>query len=746
MIPSIASRYPFLDHLSAWSERVRLARKAALALTALSVIAGVMTAASMSGTWSEQGRPDPDVVVKLLYLDIILFLSLAAFVAWRVVALFVERRRRQAGSGLLSRMVTLFSLVAVTPAIIVAVFAAIFLNLGIQTWFSDRVQTAIKESNAVAMAYLAESQKSIRADALSMANDLNREAPNLARNQALFNRALTNLAAVRSLSEAVVMDSNGRIVARSGLSLSLEFGLIPRENFEAADTGQIVTVITDGDDRVRALLKLNRFVDTFLLVGRFVEPSVLEHIDKTAGAVRQYKLLEERQGNIQITFVIMFGVVALLLLTAAVWVGIAYASRMVEPIQNLIAASEGVRKGDLSVRVDEEETDDELETLSRAFNKMADQIEVQQDGLMEANRELDERHRFTEIVLEGVSAGVIGLDEYGRINLPNRSASVLLGTNLSSVIGRHLKEVVPEMGDLITEVITDPERAQQGGVSLVRSGKQKNLLVTAACERIGGKVVGYVVTFDDVTDLLSAQRKAAWSDVARRIAHEIKNPLTPIQLSAERLKRKYLSQITEAPETFITCTDTIIRQVEEIGRMVNEFSSFARMPQAVFKEEDIAAICRQTVFLERNRHPDVHFEEDYSIESGRILSCDSQLVAQALTNILKNASESVEARLAQKTDVSGEIYFSLFEEAEGGVRITVEDNGIGLPVDKISQLTEPYVTTRTKGTGLGLAIVKKIMEDHGGDLILENKDDGGAKISMIFRDHDSSETKKHKAG
>ena len=746
------AEYPRLKRFRDWAHRVSLTRKLALTLTIASVAAGVVTVVSMSGTWSDQGRPDTDVVVGLLTLDVTLLLMLGAVVATRVVNMWLERREGRVGSGLHSRMVVIFALVSAAPAIMVAVFAAVFLNLGVQTWFNDQVRTAIEESNAVAQAYLYEHQQNIRAVALDMANDLNRDAPTLARNPRLLTQAISTLAGLRSLPEAVVMDSTGRVLARSGLSLSLEFGNIPSEMFARAGLGEIVVLTSSDDDRVRALVALNRYVDAFLLVGRFVEASVLEHIDKTQAAVQQYKRLEQQQGGFQITFVLMFAVVALLLLMAAVWIGMTYASQIVQPIQNLILASERVRDGHYDVRVDETETDDELETLSRAFNRMTGQIGHQQNGLMEANRELDERRKFTEIVLAGVSAGVIGLDRNGNINLPNRSASDLLGVDLGSVKGQPLRAVVPEMTELFDQVRGEPGRVHQGGISLTRQGVTRNLLASAACERIDGAAIGYVVTFDDVTDLLSAQRKAAWADVARRIAHEIKNPLTPIQLSAERLKRKYLDEITTDPETFVTCIDTIVRQVEDIGRMVGEFSSFARMPRPVMKQHDIVDICRKALFLERNRQPEIEFKDSLPDALDPLL-CDGQLVNQALTNVIKNASESIEGRLDKSGGVGekGLVAISIDQSIQDNCRelhIVVEDNGLGLPKDK-GNLTEPYVTTRAKGTGLGLAIVKKIMEDHGGQLILENRDGGqisGARVSLVFRmrlsDDDRQDAKK----
>lgn len=717
-----------------WSARAGLGRKLAFCLAAAAVASGVATVAAMTDVWSS-GPPDPHTVLIFLTLDVLLLLMLGVVVAWRLAAVWAERRRGQAGSGLHVRLVILFSLATVTPAILIAVFSGVFLKLGIESWFDQRVRTALDQSQKVASAYLHEHRQSIRADAFAMANDLNRDAMTLMRDARQFSEVLSAQAALRSLSEALVVDSGGRVLARSELSLSLEFELAPPEAMKLADQGEIV-VLTTGRDRVRAVIRLDRFVDAYLLVGRFVDARVLNYVKSVEKATSQYQRLEKRLDDIQILFVIIFVMVVVLLLLAAVWIGMAQATQLARPISNLISAAERVRKGNLGVRVTASKRGDELGTLSRAFNRMTGQLESQQTGLMEANRQLDERRRFMETVLAGVSAGVIGLDIDGRINLTNRSASELLGIDLEKSVGKNLGEAVPEMADLLTGVTERPDRMQQTEIKLVREGRFHTLLARMAAEGLGGDIIGYVVTFDDVTELMSAQRTAAWADVARRIAHEIKNPLTPIQLSAERLKRKYLKEIKSDPETFSVCTDTIVRQVEDMGRMVDEFSSFARMPQPTMKPENLSEICQQAVFLERNRHPEIEFTVEVPGESVH-LRCDSRQVAQALTNLMKNAAESITDRQAAdgETLPGGHIRFMLQKEtADDGTRVTIviEDNGAGLPAEHRDRLTEPYVTARTKGTGLGLAIVKKIMEDHNGDLVLEDGEGGGARISLIF--------------
>ncbi|HEX9490439.1 MAG TPA: PAS domain-containing sensor histidine kinase [Stellaceae bacterium] len=709
-----------------WARRVRLVRKTVIALAIAAVASALATYAAMRGL-PPFGPSRPDMDQLFLLLNLILVLPLCAIVAWRLVQVWAERRRGLAGSRLHVRLVILFSLVAVIPTIVVAVFSYLLFTFGVQAWFSERVRTALSGSLAVAEAYLHEHQQTIRADVVSMASDLNRDAPFLTVNPQRLNQIVAAQAALRSLNEAVVFDADGRILARSGFSLALQLEPVPDWAVRQADSGDVAVMTSDNDDRVRALVRLDRFGEVYLYVGRFVDPAVLLHMKQTQDATNEYKQLEGQRSNFQTAFSLMFVAVGLLLLTGAVLVGLRFATKLARPISSLVAAAEQVRAGDLAARVPEGAADEEFGSLSRAFNRMTHQLQTQQSELIEANRQLDQRRRFTETVLAGVSAGVIGLDQHGRINLPNRSSSLLLGADLDHLIGRQLGEAVPEMAKLLDEATRRPERLAQSQVQVVRRGRSQTLLVRIAAEREGGEVKGYIVTFDDITELLSAQRKAAWADVARRIAHEIKNPLTPIQLSAERLKRKYLKQIQIDPETFTTCTETIIRHVGDIGRMVDEFSSFARMPAPTIKDENLVDIVRQAVFLQRTATPEIRFELD--LPGSVRLACDARQVSQALVNLLKNAAESIQARDGEVPP--GMIAVRVREVAQQ-TALVVEDNGRGLPQEGRDRLAEPYVTTRAKGTGLGLAIVKKIMEDHGGELILEDHEGGGARVALVF--------------
>ncbi len=728
-----------------WLRRAGLARKTALVLTLAAVpsVAGTFLAMTMSGP----AGPNPRTVLWLLALDVVLLLALGVVVGVRIVEVWRAKRKGTTGSRLHLRFISLFALVAVTPSVLMSVGSAVFFQYGVESWFSDRVRTALQDSLKVARAYLKEHQQVIGGDALAMANDINREGPALLQSPRAFNSFVATQAAVRGLSEAIVFDGQGRILARSGLGFSIELSLsqIPLWAFDKARAGEVAILTSEDDQRVRALVQLQGFFgNAYLYVGRFVDPLVLDHMKQTSLAVKEYEQLEGKRSGLEIAFSLVFAVVGLLLLLAAVWVGLVMANALATPIARLIDAAEKVRSGDLSARV-EEGAADEVGLLSRAFNRMTSQLDEQRRSLVEANRELDERRRFTETVLDGVSSGVMGLDRDGNINLPNPFACELLGISADDMIGRPLASLVPELAETVDEVNRRPDRLVQREVRLVRNGP-RTLLVRVAAEFLEadgdggggeGEIVGYVMTFDDITELVSAQRKAAWADVARRIAHEIKNPLTPIQLSAERLKRKYLKEIETDRDTYVALIETIVRQVGDIGRMVDEFSSFARMPTPQMKRADLVDVCRQTIFMQKTGYPDVQFVTE--LPDGPVeIDCDTRLIGQALTNLLKNAVEAIESR--EGGDLPpGRIILRILR-SEHAIHVEIEDNGRGLPMDNRDRLTEPYVTTRSKGTGLGLAIVKKIMEDHGGRFYLEDAPGGGARAGLIFLDPPPSQT------
>ncbi len=721
-----------------WAHRSKLERKVALFLLVAAIASGIATFAAM--TDSLPVALDPLSVLLLLNLDLVLLLGLSALVARRLVIIWVARRRGLAGARLHARLVGLFSLVAVMPTIIVATLSFFLLDFGLQGWFSDRVSTAVKESFAVANAYLEEHRQTIGADVIAMAQDISREGSAVAYNPQRLNQVLGAQAALRSLTEAMIVDSSQRVVARAGFSLLLDFDpQVPQWALKRARDGEIVILTSPTDDRVRALVRLDMISDTFLYVGRLIDPRVLGHIDRTQGAVQLYEELEGRRSGLQLTFTAIFVVVALMLLLASIWVGLAFANQLTVPVGRLIDAAGRVSDGDLTARVPDQDNRDEIGTLGRAFNRMTGEIQRQQDALLDANTQLDERSRFIEAVLGGVSAGVLGLDGKGNVTLVNKVASELLERSVSSIRGTRIADILPDVQDLVDAARKRPRRRSERQITFSRAdGGICTMMVRVVAEVDEEGVNGFVVTLDDISELMSAQRKAAWSDVARRIAHEIKNPLTPIQLSAERLKRKYLREITSDPDIFEICTDTIVRQVGDIGRMVDEFSSFARMPAPVVENVDIKYLAEQAVFLQKTAHPEVYFEIECD-EGEMTTGCDRQQIDRVLTNLLLNAGEAIEGRQEEEGGVKGRIKVRLMNLPEGLV-IEVEDNGKGLPEVERGRLTEPYVTTRKKGTGLGLAIVKKIIEDHGGSFSLQDAKEQGAVARLVFPRIDEATT------
>ena len=700
-----------------------------------------MAVGSGIGTYTVFARadvagPDPNLVIAFLYLNLTLMLVLGALVAYRLVRLWSRRRQGLAGAQLHTRLVMLFSVVAVIPTIVVAIFSVLLFDFGIRSWFSERIGTAVDASQLVAESYLEEHRQNIRGDALAMANDLNRDASVLNNRPTQLMKVIRAQASIRNLTEVVLFEGSGKVLARTGLSLTFDFEPFPEAAFQRARAGEVAT-ITSEVDRIRAIVRLDNFVDTYLYVGRFVDAEILAYIDTTKRAAAQYKDLEGKRFDIQITFALIFSIMALLLLFAAVWVGLNLATRLANPIGELMLASKRISNGDLTARVSAKSELGELDMLGKAFNNMTHQLQGQREDLIEAHREEDSRRRFTEAVLSGVSAGVIGLDKTEIITLPNRSAAALLGLDIDYMRNKALADVVPEMSTLLDMVKLSKKvevsyfNQVEALIELVREDKHITLLTRITAEVSEKDINGFVVTFDDITELQSAQRVAAWGDVARRIAHEIKNPLTPIQLAAERLKRKYLPLINDEASLFESLTDTIVRQVEDIGGMVDEFSSFARMPRAVMKRVELVGLVKEQMSLQKAAHSNINFSLILD-ENIVFVQCDSRQIRQAITNLIQNSIDSIETRTKDLDLENGKITILLSVEDRFG-NIIISDNGRGLPKEDRHRLIEPYVTTREKGTGLGLAIVAKIIEDHRGVFKIKDGSDLGAGATVTMK-------------
>ncbi|MGE0659667.1 MAG: ATP-binding protein [Reyranellaceae bacterium] len=704
----------------------------------IAVLAGGATYAVFTGIMPDT-FPRSQVLPVLLWTDLAVVVLLAGMIAARIAMTFAARRRGVAGARLHVRMVLLFVMMAVGPTVLVATFAGYTINASLQEWFNDRVRSSLDNALSVTDAYLRERQRNFEQSIVPMAFELRREGPDLLLNHNRLTQLLNLFAAQTELSEVAVIDRLGSPIARGrSINVDPEYVRPSLTDLRTAMNGAPLLMARGREDRISALLLIYPKESVFLYVSQRVDSRLLGDVNRIRDIVRYYDRLDSQQTEAQIRVAGIFVIIMLVLLLAAVWIALVYAERLSRPISALISAAERVRGGDLQVRVEDTEAGNELGMLGRAFNRMTAQLGDQRRELIDANNQIDERRRLIEAVLSGVSAAVVSLDDKGRVELANRAALDLLDVQQQALVGSLLSDRLPEIGGLLDLGRLRPTRIVQEEIEFRRRGETMTLLTRVAVEKFSSaegsdRIEGFVVTFDDITELLSAQRKAAWADVARRIAHEIKNPLTPIQLSAERLKRKYSRQIIEDPETFAVCTDTIIRQVGDIGRMVDEFSSFARMPRPVLQPEELKEICLQSVFLQRNAQPQIEYST-HMPEHGLVLPIDRRQIGQALTNLLKNAAEAIDGREAPPGVAlpPGAIAMRLREEGENVV-IDVEDNGRGLPAEHRARLTEPYVTTRAKGTGLGLAIVKKIMEDHGGYLVLEDREGGGARVSLVFR-------------
>lgn len=706
----------------------KLERRLALVLTVLATIAGIATYIVTSG-WPLP-RSSVRSVLILLNVDLILLLCLGVIVARRIVRLIGERRQGSAGSRLHAKLVAMFAALAATPAIIVAVFSVVFLSSGLEHWFSSRIRDALENSLAVAEAYLDEHKEVIRADAVAMAADLDREGPAVLEDPDYLRHLVVAQAALRSLTEAIVFDGSGKVLAHSGLGIALEIEQLSPEDMTRAARGEVVTMTNSSDDRVRALLRLDNLGDVYLFVGRFVDAQVLGFMERTQEIVAEYRNLESERTGIQITSALVFAIVAILLLLAAVWVGLHLADHLVRPISRLIGATDLVRQGDLSVRVPETADEDEIDQLTRAFNRMTGQLASQRRELVITNEKLDERRRFTETVLAGVTAGVVGLDRDRRLLLPNRTAIEILKGPAPMDQVQRIESLIPGIEPLFTKLEEDPGHIVESHISIRRGDRERMLLVRVAAQLESNTIMGYVVTFDDVTELMSAQRQAAWSELARRIAHEIKNPLTPIRLAAERLTRRYQKDIPEADrESFARSVQTIISQVEVIGRLVGEFSAFARMPPPIFRQQALMELVRNAVLLQQSAWPAIDLRIEEPGGDPLTIPCDSEKVGQVLTNLLQN---SINALLEQPDHAGPLTIVVRAYRADHTVKVELRDNGPGFPQGERERLFEPYFTTRAKGTGLGLAIVRKIMEEHRGRVELDNTPGGGAIVTLSF--------------
>ena len=709
-------------HKDVWQRFVRLRRQrrvqtaVTLGLVFLGPVLAVATFLALGSINQSAASP---VLRLILLADLIYVLAVAALVLARVVRLIADRRSKSAGSRLHMRLSGVFMLIALIPTVLVAVFAVLSINIGLEGWFSDRVRSVVGSSLSAAQAYEAVQKDDLAADVVTLAgylNDAKRRTTFLRDDQLRPLLSQAQQVVQRGLKEAYLVDGTGTLKTRGEKSYLFDFETLTEEHLRLAREGNTVLIPDWKNNEFRALVLLEAYTDRYLYVTRTVDGSILSLLDETQETVQLYNQLESERGRLLFNFGLIYLGFALILILAAIWLGLWFAERLSRPVGRLAGAAERVGGGDLDVQVTEEEGDDEIASLGRLFNQMTRQLKGQREALLESNAQTETRRRLFDSVLSNVTAGVIGLDSDGDIDFVNRAAERLLdfGDGQSDM---PLAAAVPEFAPLFDRLRDAGTNAVQEEVRLTRKGKLESLLVRMSTRRSdAGDLEGYVVAFDDVTDLVSAQRMAAWGDVARRIAHEIKNPLTPIQLSAERIKRKFATQVRDH-EDLEQYTDVIVRQTNDLRRIVDEFSKFARMPEPDRRDCDLAALLKGAVLLQENGQPEVRFVKDIPDDELH-LDLDATMIGQAFTNLIKNAGEAIESH-QEKGAPAGfvpEIRISLTaDDSEAVIRIM--DNGTGLPPDR-ARLFEPYVTTREKGTGLGLPIVKKIIEEHGGTLAL----------------------------
>ncbi len=668
----------------------------------------------------------PETVAALLVANLVPAMALMVLLARRV-AMKRAAQSEIGGRGRLHvRLVALFSVVAAVPTLLVVIFASLLFQSGLQFWFSDDAVTVLRNAQNVAQVYRDDHMTRIEQDARAMGQDIVREINAAGIESPVFDDWVLIQKVYRTLNEAAVISVTPRGVLRTHVAVDLDNRPMERRVSATAlrqlRAGETL-VATDTGDRVEAVIRLDPEAEIYLYVSRYLNPAVLRQTDEAGRAASDYQETLNRSRGLQFRFHAVLLLVSLLIVAIAIWIALKLADRLVRPVGELVGAARRVAAGDLSARVPGAGGRDEVATLGNAFNRMTSRLEKQRGDLVAANAQLDSRRAFTEAVLSGVTAGVMSVDDERVVRLINSSAEALLKTGGKSPVGQKLADLAPELDRLLSS------GEREDVVQLTSSGEPRTLAVKTV--KVKG---GHVLTFDDITEQLMDQRRAAWSDVARRIAHEIKNPLTPIQLAAERLQRRYGKEVPSDPATFERLTGTIVRQVGDLRRMVDEFSSFARMPKPSFREEPLVEIARQALFLHEVAHPEIEFSLEAPEPSPQLV-CDRRLLGQALTNIVKNGVEAIEQKKAERrprrrAEAADTVSLSIREEG-GRIAIEIIDSGVGLPAER-GRLTEPYMTTRAKGTGLGLAIVKKIVEEHFGQIEFEDAPGGGSLVRLIF--------------
>ena len=716
-------------------------KRAGVALPGILLVIGALLSAAVSFTillGLTPIEPDPNVASICVAVNLFFVAGLLFLIAREIRKLFKARQRGRAAARLHVRIVMLFSIVAITPAILVAIVASFTLDIGLDRWFSLRTKSIVESSLSVAEAYVMENAGYLQGQTLSMASELDNARSLYSLDRTGFSVLLTRQAIGRGLLGAFLVRENGEAVMQADINTDRPLPAVPRDAMQVALEGKPTLIPPGVTNLVGAIIRLQNLPDLYLYTIRAVDPDVIRSMRLMEENTQEYQNLERGRRPLQIAFGVLYLGFALIVLLSAIWTALAVADRIVRPIRQLIGAADNVAKGDLSVNLPVRASDGDVGHLSKTFNNMIVQIRTQRDEILEAKDQIDDRRRFTEAVLSGVTAGIIGISDEGRLTILNRSAEIMLDKAGEDLIGQRLVDIAPEFSNCLAEAAQRGRGDYRSQITLMRHGKERTVNVQVTREEAHTGPSSYVITLDDITDLVIAQRSTAWADVARRIAHEIKNPLTPIQLSAERLKRRYGRQIAEDDrKVFDQCTDTIVRQVGDIGRMVDEFSAFARMPKPTKTRTDLRDILRDAVFLHEMSGSEIAFSHDFG-DTELMGLFDQRMLGQAFGNVIKNAVEAIEAvPLSEKRDGGKILVRARFEPAADRYVVDIIDNGRGLPVENRHRVLEPYMTMREKGTGLGLAIVKKIVEEHDGTLELHDAppdfDQGfGAMISIIL--------------
>lgn len=653
---------------------------------------------------------------------------LCVLIGREVLRMIRARRQGRAASRLHVRIVVLFSIVAALPALLVAIVASVTLDLGLDRWFGMRTRAIVESSISVARAYVNENARNLQGTTLSMAYDLDQQRQLFNLDRGGFQDLMTEQARGRSLLGAQILRLDGQPVLKADVDDTKPLPVPPADALQQAAAGNLVFIPPGITNLVGSIIRLRQISDAYLYTVRAVDPEVITALREMEERSAEYSSLSDNRFGLQLAFGLLYLGITLIVLLSAIWTGIGVADRLVRPIRLLIGAADEVSEGNLSVSVPVKVSDGDVGSLSNTFNNMILELRSQRSELVNAKDVIDERRRFIEAVLSGVTVGVIGIERDGTISMVNPSAERILDVDAEAVTGKKLEGVFPEIGRIRQAAAASrrPEHQEEAKVKIRERERTLAVRITSSEESEGDQSL--VVTIDDITDLVDAQRTSAWADVARRIAHEIKNPLTPIQLSAERIRRRYGKRIEDDREVFDRCIETIIRQVSDIGRMVDEFSTFARMPKPTMERIDLRDALREAVFMREMGDHGIAFHAEIP-DKPMLGSYDVRLLSQAFGNLVKNAVESLEAT----EGVEGRIVIRA--RADGDVhRIDIVDNGRGFPKDNRDRLLEPYMTTREKGTGLGLAIVRKIIEDHGGTISLEDAPDQpqGAMVRIVM--------------